>query len=462
MLATTRGERQGAVGTLVRFGLLAIVPIVALGAVLAAELNANVQQRYLDSERASATLITQIGIQPLLTPQQVSSGLTADEVAQVDTKLQGAALSDEVTRIKVWNRAGMVVYSDNHILIGRTFAIDDDLGAALRGHPSASVTSGKDEENAGDDLTGPLIQVYVPLVFQGTSTPSGAFEVYLPYAPVQAAINNETRQLYVLLAAGLTLFYASMFPIVFFADRWRRRAESTAVANLAVLERLNRLKSEFLVRMSHQFRTSMTGIEGFSELIRDSEQVDPDEVKEFASDIYEDARRLDRAFNEMIELDQMETGEMVVRMEPADLTQLCENVILSQPRHIKWTPDRTVPKVTCDAARIAQALSCLVGNAIRYSSGEVDVSTALEGDVVEVEVADRGPGMPASFDAHLFVSHSNGSGMTGLGLPMARQIVEMHGGRLWFENRPGGGTVFHLTLPVKARQSRELRTVVQV
>src|SRR5919108_1540003 len=199
MLATFMRPRRGAVGTLVRFGLLAIVPVVALGAILAAELNADVQQRYLDSERTSATLITQVGIQPLLDSRQVAGGLTPAEVSEIDAKLQGAAVSDQVPRIKVWNRAGMVVYSDNHALVGRTFGIDDDLREALEGHPSASVTSGKDEENAGDDLPGPLIQVYVPLVFAGSSTPSGAFEVYLPYAPVQAAINNETRQLYLLL-----------------------------------------------------------------------------------------------------------------------------------------------------------------------------------------------------------------------------------------------------------------------
>jgi signal transduction histidine kinase len=462
MLATTKRKRLGTVGTLVRFGLLALVPVVALGGVLAAELNADVQQRYLDSERTSATLITQVGIQPLLDSQQVAGGLTQGEVTQIDEKLQGAAVSDEVRRIKVWNRAGTVIYSDNHSLIGRTFTIDDDLGEALEGHPSASVTSGKDEENAGDDLPGPLIQVYVPLVFRGSSTPSGAFELYLPYAPVQAAIDRETRQLYFLLAAGLTLFYASMFPIVYIADRWRRRAESTAVANLAVLERLNQLKSEFLVRMSHQFRTSMTGIEGFSELIRDSESVDPDEVKEFASDIYEDARRLDRAFNEMIELDQMESGQTVVRMEPVDLNHLVENVVVSQSRPIEWKPDRSLSKVSCDAGKIRQALTNVVGNAVKYSRGEVEVSTLLEGDVAEVTVADRGPGMPADFDARLFVGRSNGSGMTGLGLPIARQIAEMHAGRLWFESRQDGGTVFHFTLPLRARPTRELKAVARI
>ena len=298
----------GGLRPLVRFGVLALLPVVALGAVLAHLLNTDVQQRYLDSSRTSATLLTQVGVQPLLNSQQVANGLTAGEVATIDEKLQGAALSDEVTRLKVWNRSGTIVYSDNPALIGRTFSIDDDLHDALGGTSRASVTDGHDEENSGDNLAGPLIQVYVPLVFAGTSTPSGAFELYLPYAPVQAAIDHESQQLYVLLAAGLALFYASMFPVVVLAIRWQRRAEAAAMANLQVLERLNKLKSDFLVSISHQFRTAMVGIEGFSELIRDADHLDLDEVKSFAKDIHEDAERLDAAFEQMIEVDRTESG----------------------------------------------------------------------------------------------------------------------------------------------------------
>jgi signal transduction histidine kinase len=91
-----------------------------------------------------------------------------------------------------------------------------------------------------------------------------------------------------------------MFPVVVIADRWRKRliseAENTALANLAVLERLNKLKSEFLTRISHQFRTALVGIEGFSELIHESDDLDLDKVRSFAGDIHDDAERLDRAF----------------------------------------------------------------------------------------------------------------------------------------------------------------------
>jgi len=280
--------------------------------VIAQELNTDIQARYLATGRTSATLIAQAGVQPLLSEQDLAGGLTSAQVDQINQRLQGASLSDEVRRIKVWNRAGEVIYSDNPALIGRTFAIDDDLKEALEGKASASVTDGHDEENSGDNLPGPLIQVYVPLVFKGNVIVSGAFELYLPYAPVQAAIDNESHQLYVILAIGLALFYATMFPIVALADRWRRSAEATAIANLATQERLNSLKSQFLIRISHQFRTALVGIEGFSEVIRDSEQLDLEEVKAFASDIHNDAERLDQAFARMLTLDEMEAGRVAL------------------------------------------------------------------------------------------------------------------------------------------------------
>jgi signal transduction histidine kinase len=293
---------------LVRFGVIALAPVLVLGVVLARALNSDVQQRYLETSRTSATILAQVGVQPLFTENEIKGGLTSAALNEIDAKLQGAALSTEVQRLKVWNRQGTIVYSDNHSLIGKTFPIDDDLDNALHGQSSASITTGQDSENAGDTLSGPLIQVYVPLIFKGDDLPRGAFELYLPYAPVQAAIDSESRQLYALLAAGLTLFYVSMFPVVFIAIRWQRQAEAAAMANLATLERVNKLKSDFLVRISHQFRTAMVGIEGFTELMRDSDRLDLEEVKAFARDIHDDAERLDKAFEKMIEIDQAESN----------------------------------------------------------------------------------------------------------------------------------------------------------
>jgi len=325
---------------LLRFGALALVPVALLGGVLAHELNSDVQQRYLDSTKSSGVLITQVGIQPLITSAQLTSGLSADEVAEIDARLHGAAAGEQVRRLKVWNRAGMIVYSDNHALIGRTFTIDDDLGSALAGKSSASITNGHDEEKTGDDLAGPLVQVYIPLTFTGTASPSGAFELYLPYAPVQAAIDSESRQLYALLAAGLALFYLSMFPIVVLALRWQRQAQAAAIANVTALERLNELKAAFLAGISHQFRTALVGIYGFTELIRDSERLDAEELRPLADDVHRDVERLARAFDKMLELDRSANGGGVDPPTARELERVVNDVV--QATHSGAEP-MTVP-----------------------------------------------------------------------------------------------------------------------
>ena len=448
--------------------MLALVPVVALGAVLAHVLDDDVQQRYLDSARQSATLISVVGIQPLLNGQELSGGLTAPEIAGIDDRLRGASVSADVRRIKVWNKAGTIVYSDNPALVGRTFAIDDDLGDALRGTASASVTDGHDEENSGDNLAGPLVQAYVPLVFSGSSKPSGAFEIYLPYAPVQAAIDQETNRLYVVLALGLLAFYAAIVGVAVLADRWRRRliheAETTALANLAVLERLNRLKSEFLTRVGHQFRTALVGIQGFSEVIKDSEELDLSEVKGYAVDIYNDATRLDRAFGDLLELDRMQTGRVALQTSRVGIDHLVQRVADrvhtengQHPIAIHLNaPDELVP---CDPERVTQALGNVVSNAIKFSptGSEVTISTELAGDAVVIHVTDHGRGMPHDFGDGMLTGYEHA---TGLGLPIARQIMEMHGGRIWFDSIAGAGTTFHLSLPLKLRQSRGIAKAV--
>jgi signal transduction histidine kinase len=464
MLATTRFG-PGALGSLVRFGLLALVPVVALGVVLAHVLNSDIQQRYLDTSKSSATLIAQVGIQPLLSVQQMTNGLSPAEVNSIDDKLHTASISNEVDRIKVWNHDGKIVYSDNATLIGKTFPIDDDLGHALTGQSIANITSGHDAENAGDYLNGPLIQVYAPLVFKGTSSPSGAFELYLPYAPVQAAIDRESNTVYLFLVAGLALFYLSMFPVVLLADRWRRRllgeAQATALANLAVLERLNRLKTEFLTRISHQFRTALVGIQGFSELIKDSERLDMAEVRAYASDIYKDAEGLDRAFTEMLELDGIEAGRATLKVSRVDLNQLIERVVETtrkqNPDHVLAVElDASVPAVSCDEEKVSQVLTILLSNATKYSPAgrEVSIASRASSDGVEMTVKDHGPGMPADLNG------PQASG-TGLGLEIARQIAEMHGGRMWFESSRGRGTEFHFMLPIRTRPSREMAAVAR-
>jgi signal transduction histidine kinase len=167
----------------------------------------------------------------------------------------------------------------------------------------------------------------------------------------------------------------------------------------------------------------------------------------------------------------------VLKPSRIDVDDLIADVVEAahkdSPRaQLSFTPDPERPALSADKEKVAQVLSILVGNAIKYSPPGSTVTIAVKEarDELVVSVADRGPGMPVDFDNGLFVGYTRhdargGNGAhpgTGLGLPIARQIVEMHGGRIWFDSSPGQGTTFHFTLPLKVRPTRETRAVGRV
>ncbi len=229
------------------------------------------------------------------------------------------------------------------------------------------------------------------------------------------------------------------------------------------LERLNKAKSDFVSIVSHEFRTPLTGIQGFSEMMRD-EDLTGDEVREYAGDINKDAQRLNRMISEMLDLDRMESGRMTLNREDVDLNALIAEAAdhvrptaPNQPITLKLDPD--VPRVSCDRDKLTQVLRNLLSNAVKYSpnGGDIVITTRLEGQWIHAVVRDHGMGIPDEaletvFERYRRVeSHATRFIQgTGLGLPICRQILQLHGGRIWAESVVGEGSYFHFTLPTAA------------
>ncbi|HKC90282.1 MAG TPA: ATP-binding protein [Candidatus Limnocylindria bacterium] len=239
-------------------------------------------------------------------------------------------------------------------------------------------------------------------------------------------------------------------------------AEAFAQQRAAVteLERLNRAKSDFVSVVSHEFRTPLTGIQGFSEMMQ-SEDLTLDEMREYAGDINKDAHRLNRMITEMLDLDKMESGRMEIHREPVDLNAIineaADRIRPNAPRHpLSLRLDPMVAEMSGDRDKLTQVMANLLDNAVKYSpdGGEIVVSTRVEGNGAHVLVRDHGMGIPENALETIFERYGRVESLatrhirgTGLGLPIVRQIVQLHGGAVWVESTVGEGSVFHVTLP---------------
>ena len=226
------------------------------------------------------------------------------------------------------------------------------------------------------------------------------------------------------------------------------------------LGRMNDAMGDVMSTVNHEFRNALVGIQGFAELLRDSD-LSTDEVKGFAADIYNDTARLVRMITEMLEVDRLESGRVRLFLTTVDVNaKVSEAVkrarVLGSKCVIETRLDSKLEPITADPDRLMQVISNLLGNAVKYSpeGGLVRVTTQMETDQVHVSVQDHGIGIaPADLD-RLFkryerVEGNRGHNMTGtgLGLVITRQIVKLHGGRIWVDSKLGQGSTFHFTVP---------------
>ena len=246
----------------------------------------------------------------------------------------------------------------------------------------------------------------------------------------------------------------------------KREAEETAVANLAQLEKLNQLKGDFVATVSHEFRTALVGIQGFSELIKDQD-MQPGEVKQLAGDIYNDALRLNRMITNLLDFDRLEAGKVRLDLKPLDINELARAAVdrasvISEKHVIVAKMEVGLPDVLGDKDRLMQVMTNLLSNAIKYSprGGDVCIASRITGGAVEVAIQDHGLGIPPEFIKRLFGKyeryedkHAGKIIGTGLGLAITRQIVEMHGGQIAVDSVVGRGSEFRFTIPVAETSS---------
>jgi signal transduction histidine kinase len=236
------------------------------------------------------------------------------------------------------------------------------------------------------------------------------------------------------------------------------------------LEAASRHKSQFLANMSHELRTPLNAIIGYTELIQDNIYGEvPEKIREILERVEASGRHLLGLINDVLDLSKIEAGQLTLAVADYSMHEVVHGVRaamepLASDKTLALRIDvpGSLPRGRGDERRIAQVLINLVGNAIKFTdAGEVAIAVAVSDGNFLVSVNDTGPGIAEPDQKRIFdeFQQVDGSvtrkkGGTGLGLAIARRIIELHDGRIWVESRPGGGSTFRFTLPVRVEAAR--------
>ena len=227
-------------------------------------------------------------------------------------------------------------------------------------------------------------------------------------------------------------------------------------------------KSQFLANMSHELRTPMNAILGYTELILDGIYGEPSEkMAGVLTRVQTNGKHLLGLINDVLDLSKIEAGQLTLSLTDYSIKDMVYNVFgvvesLAKNKNLALNVEvpAQLPNAHGDERRLTQVLLNLVGNALKFTDeGGVTIKTVASHDSFTVSVTDTGPGIAPADQAKIFEefqqadsSTTKQKGGTGLGLAIAKQIVEMHGGRLWVESELGKGSTFQFSLPINVER----------
>jgi two-component system sensor histidine kinase KdpD len=300
----------------------------------------------------------------------------------------------------------------------------------------------------------------------GTTTLPGSAGLYLPLSASHGTVGVlgvlPNRAWRPIEPERLHLLETLSGLIALAVERVQLAAEA---ARIRVQMETEKLRSSLLSAVSHDLRTPLSVIMGATSTLLDSvDRIEPQLRRELLGSILEEAGHLNRLVANLLDMTRLEAGALEVHKEWQSLEEIVGAALGRTSQQLKDHPVVThlqpeLPFVPMDDLLIEQVLANLVENAAKYSPPGTPIElTAFANDtILTVEVADRGPGVPHTdlervFEKFYRAANSRGRPGAGLGLAICRGIIELHGGQIEAENRPGGGTVFRFTLPLATTQ----------
>lgn len=238
--------------------------------------------------------------------------------------------------------------------------------------------------------------------------------------------------------------------------------------DISLRKRVDQMKNELVATVSHELRTPLTSMRASLSLLKSGAAGPVEgEVREMVEIAHRHCERLVRLVSDMLDVEKIESARFTAHPKPQPLAPVVIDTVAAM--RVQAHAARIDLQLTCapgldhllvevDRDRMTQVLMNLVSNALKFAPphSAVGVTLAQVGNALRITVGDRGPGIPKEFRERIFQRFAQAEGgiknkaSSGLGLAISRQIVIEHGGELWFEDRSGGGTCFHVDLPLQA------------
>ncbi len=235
-------------------------------------------------------------------------------------------------------------------------------------------------------------------------------------------------------------------------------------------DQLDRMKDEFVLTTSHELRSPLTAVQGFAELLMLEREKLSSKQAETVEVILDNSRHLVRLLNDLLDLARSNAGRLTIKPVLVEPSQLVEEAVRtmrgqieSKHQTLSEQVEPELPHVNADADRIRQVLVNLLTNANEYcpEGAGIEVEARRVDGQVEIAVIDNGPGIQTEQLDHVFERFTRGEagltqrvGGTGLGLAISKSLVELHGGTIWVESRPGEGATFRMRLPAAPAPDR--------
>ncbi len=269
---------------------------------------------------------------------------------------------------------------------------------------------------------------------------------------------------------GQALENARLFKQVFVSSQELELKVTERTKELAsVLEevrRISKTKSEFISAVSHELRTPLTSIKGYASLLMTGKLGEiPQAVKERLEKINTHSDTLVQFVNNLLDIARIESGKVEMSFVECNLKKIVDNVhdLLTpqlREKNIEWLCrlDERIPPLFLDSHQIERVFINLIGNAVKFTpdGGKISIEAALEKNFVTIQIADTGIGVSEKdidklFDEFYRVDNEINQKVkgTGLGLPLAKKIIEAHQGKIWATSELNKGTMFHFVLPIK-------------